>query len=171
MSTLRRGVDGRDVPEARRGQYFYSPAESRQAGAFQQDAGFANMHAVPFHMEKTGVVDAIDRTDYRIGPEKQRAKRIRPLVPVAAIDQKTPSSRFDKAAVCRIQGGASADAQDAKPGKARARLTATRLIYFAGGSRYGGLRLPHQRRSGPFPPSGGLGPGAACFHQNDAMPK
>jgi hypothetical protein len=171
MSTLRCGADCRHILEACHGQYLYSPAESRQAGAFQQDAGFAKARAVPFYMEKSGMIDAIDRTNYCVGPEKQRAKRIWPTVPVAAIDQKMPPCCFNKVAVCRIQVGAPADAQDAKPGEARTRLIATRLIRLAEGSRYGGLRRLDQRCGGPFRLPIGLGPGTACFHKDDVMLK
>jgi hypothetical protein len=67
-------------------QHFYSPTESRQAGALQQRTGLAKAHAVLFGVEKTGMIDAIDRTDYRVRTEKQRRKVDASIMPVATID-------------------------------------------------------------------------------------
>jgi hypothetical protein len=72
-------------------QHFYSPAKSRQAGALQQRTRLAEAHAVLFYMEKTGMIDTIDRTDYRIRAEKQRGKVAGRVMPVATIDQETSS--------------------------------------------------------------------------------
>jgi hypothetical protein len=74
-----------------RSQYFYSPAESRQAGAFQQRAGLAKTHAILFYVEKTGMTYAIDRTDYCIRADKQRRKIACRVTPIAPVDQKTSS--------------------------------------------------------------------------------
>lgn len=74
-----------------RSQHFYSPAESRQAGAFQQRAGLAKTHAILFYVEKTGMTYTIDRTDYRIRADKQRGKIACHVTPISPIDQKTSS--------------------------------------------------------------------------------